>query len=301
MANRQMANEEMTSDSNSLFAASQIRHSWRRMIWSIVGIIVALYLGLTLILFLFQARLLFFPTRGIVATPATIGLAYEDVQFTTEDGVTLSGWFVPAKEGKRVVLFFHGNAGNISHRLESIEQFHRLGLNVFIIDYRGYGRSGGRISEAGSYLDAEAAWRYLVEERRVEPERIIIFGRSLGGGVATWLAKTHPPKALILESTFTSVPDVAARQLSFFPVRLLARIEYNSVERLPQVTVPILIIHSPDDQVIPYSHGRRLFEVAPEPKEFLRMVGGHNEGFIVTGQRYEDGLKAFVARYAGDQ
>ncbi len=270
-----------------------LRHPVVRMIWTGIGLFIALYLGLTLLVFVFQGSFIFFPTRDMIATPAMVGLAYDEVRFETEDGVMLAGWFIPNERTADVVLFFHGNAGNISYRLESIEQFHRLGLSVFIIDYRGYGQSGGKISEPGSYLDAEAAWRYLVEERGVEPEQIIIFGRSLGGAIATWLAERYSPRALILESTFTSVPDMGARQFPFLPVKLLARIRYNTENRLPQVSTPILIIHSPNDEIIPYSHGRRLFEVAPKPKEFLQISGGHNEGFIISGN-YEAGLRAFI-------
>src|SRR5262245_22499977 len=161
--------------------------SWKRMLTTLIVIIVALYLGLTLLLFLFQARFIYFPTEAWAATPARIGLPYETVELTTSDGVKLSAWFIPAPEARQALLFFHGNGGNISHRLTSIEQFHQLGLHVFIIDYRGYGQSEGSPSETGTYRDAEAAWRYLVEERGFNPSQIIVFGQSLGGAVATWL------------------------------------------------------------------------------------------------------------------
>jgi hypothetical protein len=268
------------------------------MIWSIIGTGVGLYAGLTLLLFIFQTRLIYFPVRQIEATPAAIGLAYEAVQFEAEDGVKLSGWFVPAEGADRVLLFFHGNAGNISHRLGSIEIFHRLGLNVFIIDYRGYGQSEGSPDEAGTYRDAAAAWRYLVEERRVKPEQIMLFGRSLGGGVATWLAQHYPARLLILESTFTSIPDMASRQFPFIPVRLLARVHYNTLERISRLKLPILIIHSPDDEVIPYSHGQKLFEAAGQPKAFLHLTGDHNNGFILTGEQYRATLSAFIEQYS---
>ena len=268
-----------------------------RMVLTIIGVVVVLYVGLTLLLVVFQERLIYFPIRTITATPATIGLEYEPVQIETEDGYKLSGWFVPAEDAANVVLYFHGNAGNISHRLESIAFFHRLGLTVLIIDYRGYGQSEGRPSEAGTYHDAEAAWRYLIETKGFKPQQIIIFGRSLGGAVAAWLAQQHRPRALILESTFTSIPDMGARQFPFLPVRALARIDYNTQARLPYIHVPILIVHSPDDEVIPYSHGRQLFEVANEPKEFLQLIGGHNEGFIIS-ENYEAGINSFLQTYS---
>jgi hypothetical protein len=267
------------------------------MLWSIISIGLILYVSLALLLFIFQAHFIYFPTRSIEATPAIIGLAYETVEIRTEDGVNLSGWFIPAEGAKNIVLFFHGNAGNISHRLASIEMYHHLGLNVFIIDYRGYGQSEGQPGEAGTYLDALAAWRYLVEERQIEPARIIIYGESLGGAVGAWLAERHPPGAFMIASTFTSIPDMAARQYPIFPVRLLARIQYNTLARLPRIQAPILIAHSPDDEIVPYSHAQQLFEAAPEPKTFLKLRGGHNDGFILSRQQLETGLKAFIVRH----
>jgi fermentation-respiration switch protein FrsA (DUF1100 family) len=269
------------------------------MIWTILAIILILYLGLALLLFLFQHSLIYFPTRAVTATPAAIGLAYDEVRFHAEDGIELAGWFVPAPNAATTLLFFHGNAGNISHRLASIELFHRLGLNVFIFDYRGYGQSQGSPTETGTYRDAAAAWRYLVEDKQIPPGRIIFFGRSLGGSVAAWLAERQPPQALILESTFTSIPDMAARQFPFLPVRLLARARYDTLARIPNITAPVLIIHSPADEIIPYSHSRRLFEAARQPKAFLELTGSHNEGFLLTAQ-YEANLAAFIAQYAGE-
>ena len=171
-------------------------------------------------------------------------------------------------------------------------------MDVFIFDYRGYGQSEGKPSESGTYRDAEAAWQYLVEERKVDPNRIIIFGRSLGGAVATWQARNHTPVALILESTFTSVPDIGAKYYPFLPVRLLSRFKYDTAEYLKGVNCPVLIVHSPDDEMMPFSHGQRLFEIAKEPKGFLEISGSHNEGFIISGKRYEEGLNAFISEHA---
>ena len=193
-------------------------------LWSIcwpVGLAVAgLYVGLAAMVFVSQSRLVYYPQRGIIATPGQIGLSYDAVTFEAADGVRLSGWFVPAEAPRGVILFCHGNAGNISHRLESIRVFHRLGLSTFIFDYRGYGQSEGRPTEQGTYLDAEAAWRYLVQERRVAPTEIIVFGRSLGGAIAAWLAQDHTPRALIVESTFTSVRDMASHLYPFLPAEM---------------------------------------------------------------------------------
>ncbi len=271
------------------------------MIWTVLLTVVGLYLGLVTLLFIFQRYLIYFPLRNLVVTPAARLLTYEPVHFKAADGVKLFGWFIPAEPSRGTVLFFHGNAGNISHRLDSIEQFHQVGLNVFIFDYRGYGQSeGGRPSEQGTYLDAEAAWHYLIEEKQIPPTKILIFGRSLGGGVAAYLAQNQTPAALILESTFTSIPDLGAQLYPFLPVRPLTRIQYNTLARLPQIKHPILIIHSPDDNVIPYSHGQRLFAEAGEPKQFLELKGGHNEGFLLVGPKYEATLDAFVNQYLGE-
>ncbi len=267
------------------------------MSWSVVVILVGSFLCLALILTVFQSRLVYFPERAIAATPDLMGLSYEVVEFDASDGVKLSGWFVPAEDRRGVVLFFHGNAGNISHRLESIDVFHRLRLSVFIFDYRGYGQSEGRVTEKGTYLDAEAAWRYLLDERQVDPGEIYIFGRSLGGAVGSWLAQDHTPRALIVESTFTSIPDIAAQLYPFLPVRRLARFRYSAIDYVQQVSCPVLIVHSRDDEMIRFSHGRKLFEAANEPKQFLEIRGSHNEGFITSAKLYVDGLDSFISKH----
>lgn len=270
-----------------------------RMIWSIVLIVVCSYIGFMGLIFLLQPRFIYFPDRGIYETPDRAGLSYEAVSFEAADGVKLSGWFVPAERSRGVVLFCHGNAGNITHRLASILIFHRLGLSTFIFDYRGYGASEGKPSEKGTYLDAEAAWRYLTEKRNLPPTGIVLFGRSLGGAIAARLAQDHRPKALIVESTFISVPDIAANLYPFLPVRLLSRFDYNAREYIKRVDCPVLVIHSTGDDIIPFAHGRRLFEAAKEPKEFLEITGTHNDGFVTSAKIYEEGLDAFISGYLG--
>lgn len=175
--------------------------------------------------------------------------------------------------------------------------FHRLRLDIFIFDYRGYGQSEGKPAEQGTYKDAEAAWRYLIEERQMNPNEVVVFGRSLGGAVASWLAQSYTPGALILESTFTSLRDIAATLYPYLPVRLLLRFEYDTAKYLGRVNCPVLIVHSRDDEIMPFSHGQRLFEMAKEPKTFLQITGTHNEGFITSGKRYEQGLNAFISEY----
>ena len=266
------------------------------VIWIII-IIAGVYVLFAGSLFIFQSHYVYYPEHIISADPSNIGLEFESVSFKTEDRVKLSGWFIPTEGASGVILFCHGNAGNISHRLESIEIFHRLGLNVFIFDYRGYGRSEGKPSEIGTYRDVEAVWQYLVKERQVSPNRVVVFGRSLGGAVAAWLAHKHTPAALILESAFTSVPDIAAKIYPYLPVKLLSRFEYNTAEYLDEIDCPVLIVHSREDEVMPFSHGKQLFERAKGPKEFLEISGTHNEGFITSGKRYEEGLNTFISEY----
>lgn len=271
---------------------------------NVLGIRIAItiagaYLIFSVFLFVFQASYVYYPERALLADPGSIGLGFENINFETADGVRLSGWFIPSDTARAVILFCHGNAGNISDRLDSIRIFHQLELDVFIFDYRGYGESKGKPSEQGTYEDAEAAWRYLVEIRKADPGRIIVFGRSLGGAVASWLAHKHTPSMLILESSFTSIKDIAATLYPYLPVRWLLRFEYNTAEYLRRVDCPVLVIHSPNDEIMPFSHGRRLFEVAKEPKSFLEISGTHNEGFITSGKHYKEGLNAFIQEHIG--
>ena len=269
-----------------------------RMILIAVLGIAGLYVLAMILLSIFQGAFLFSPfLREVKARPVDVGLSYEEITITTEDGIALSAWFIPAEGTETTVLFFHGNAGNMSHRLDSIRIFHDLGLDVLIIDYRGYGASYGRPTEKGLYLDAEAAWRYLVEIRAADPAKIIIFGRSLGGAVAARQAQQTRPRMLILESTFTGVKDLAQEMFPIFPVRLMGRIHFSTIDRLPDFDFPVLIIHSPDDDLIPFSHGKRLFEAAGEPKAFLAITGGHRDGYLQSGSIYTQGLAAFLTSH----
>jgi hypothetical protein len=269
------------------------------MIWQILGMLAAIYAGLALVLYLLQSRMVYYPEigRDVGATPRQAGLDYEEVRLLTADGVALHGWFVPSAQSRGTVLFLHGNAGNISHRLDFLRMFNRLGYNTLIIDYRGYGKSAGEPSEQGTYLDGEAAWRYLTEERRVPSCRIALFGESLGGAVAAWLAVRHKPAALVIASGFTSVPDLAKRFYPFLPVRWLARIRYDTRENLSAVAAPVLIAHSRDDEIVPFEHGRALYAAANAPKQFLELAGGHNDGFIFMRESWVQATGHFLGRY----
>lgn len=260
------------------------------------------YLLITLFLFLQQDKMVYLPSKEMTASPADIRMAFKEVILTTSDDVKLYSWLAGEETGhgsRGVILFCHGNAGNISHRLESMSIFYRLGLNIFIFDYRGYGKSEGEPSEQGTYRDIEAAWKYLTETEGIAPERIILFGRSLGGPIASYLAAKEDinARALILESTFTSVPDLGQQTYPIFPVRLISHYSYNTLEYLRKVKIPVLVIHSPNDEMIPYKHGVALYEAAQDPRRFVNIHGSHNEGFRESIEEYIVGLRSFLREY----
>ena len=269
----------------------------------IVGI--AIFATMILLMALFERSLIFFPTRypdgmwdtGVAARGS--GCAIDDHFFTAGDGTRLHGWWcrkLDADPAAPVLLFFHGNAGNLSHRADLlIELATRSPASVFVVGYRGYGRSEGHPNEAGLYLDARAAWKYLTEERGVGADRIVIFGKSLGGGVAIDLALEAPAAGLVVESSFTSIPDMAGAHYPFVP-KFLVRTQMNSVLKVPFVSLPKLFIHSREDRVVPYRLGRELFDAASEPKRFYEVVGaGHNETWLVGGDSYFQTLSEFIA------
>ena len=261
-------------------------------------IIVLVLLSTSLIIFFdCQSQFIYFPDRKIIKTPENEGLSYESVYFETEDGVKISGWWIPSPKHRGIVLFCHGNAGNISNRLDSIRIFYGLGLSTFIFDYRGYGNSYGKPSEKGTYMDAAAAWNYLVRTRNISPDHIIIFGRSLGGSIACWLVQDHRPRMLIVESTFTTIREAANNLFPSFIVSLILRYKYSTIEYIKNVQCPILIIHSLDDELIPFDHGDKLYKLARVPKEFLKIYGSHNEGFLQSLELYQSGLNAFIYRH----
>jgi len=246
-----------------------------------------------------QGSLIYFPgvAREHTATPAAAGLPYEEVPIRTQDGETLSAWWVPAPNARGAALVLHGNAGNISHRIDYARMFHSLGYSTLLVDYRGYGKSTGAPTEEGTYRDALASWRWLVDARGLRSGEIVVFGESLGGAVACWLAARDKPRALVLASTFTSVPDLGAEVYRFLPVRLLSRFKYDTRECLGKVTAPVLIAHSPRDDIIPYAHGQRLYAAANEPKRFLEIAGGHNDGFIHTRAEWAHALGEWLRAY----
>jgi fermentation-respiration switch protein FrsA (DUF1100 family) len=264
---------------------------------SILTIAISIYLLLALMLYLFQGRMVFLsnlPDRALSASPSDIGLDYEDVSLTTSDNERLHGWYIPAANSRGVLLFFHGNAGNISHRLDSTKIFHELGLDTLIIDYRGYGQSTGKATEQGTYLDAQAAWDYLINNRGIPADRILIFGRSLGGAVGAWLGVQNNPAAVIIESSFSSGVDMARRIYPFMPVRLITRLQYPVADYAAQLNCPVLVVHSRHDEIIPFAMGQAIYAAVKQDKRFLELRGDHNNGFLISQREYVAGLKDFI-------
>lgn len=253
---------------------------------AILAVLLTAYLGLGLVLYFMQGRFLYRPDRQLCGTPADIGLEFENVTFTSEDDVELAGWFVPAEPDSLTLLFCHGNAGNIGHRLDSIDIFHSLGLNCFIFDYRGYGASRGQPTESGTYLDAAAAYEWLRREKKIAAENIILFGRSLGASVAAHLASRVAAGGVVIESGFTSYADMGKKLYPYMPVRTFARFDYNTAGYLARVRCPVMVVHSADDEIMPYEFGRRLYRQANEPKRFVEISGSHNEGFLSSADVY---------------
>lgn len=239
-----------------------------------------------------EKRSIFFPTKEIEYLPKELGLNFEDVFFKTGDNTEINGWFVTSASAKYTVIFCHGNAGNISHRIEKLKFFHGLSLNVFIFDYRGYGRSKGRPSEKGMYLDVKGAYDYLLS-KGVLPLQIIGYGESLGNAAAIDLAYKNTLKALIIDSAFTSARDMAKLIYPFLPPGIISS-RLNSIEKIKSISAPKLIIHSINDEIVPYKFGQKLFAAAAEPKEFLQIHGGHNSCFFESENILREKIADFI-------
>ena len=266
--------------------------AWMSVLISILSVALAVYIGLGLMLFIFQPRMIFFPRSGHDYRPEDVGLEYQSVTLTTSDGMQLDAWYIHVSNAEYTVLFCHGNAGNISHRLDTLMVFRDLGLSCLIFDYRGYGRSDGSPSEQGFYLDAHAAWNWLTQTQQIPPDKIILFGRSLGGSVAARLAadlaqqQSPPPAGLVLESCFTSVADMGKHYYPCLPVKWFVRFRFDTLNALRDIHTPVLVIHSPDDEIVPYKFGQQLYENARQPKIWASLSGSHNEGFAQDFQTY---------------
>ncbi|MBX9607970.1 MAG: lysophospholipase [Gammaproteobacteria bacterium] len=268
---------------------------WRRWLgWALAAALLA-YAGVCLSFYLRQDGIVFTPSRALVATPRKYGLAFEDLWLTAADGTRVHAWYVAGTPEGREVLLLHGNGGNISHYLRTMLALHRQGHGVLAVDYRGYGRSEGRPSEEGAYQDAAAAFDHLVLTRRVPADHIVVYGRSLGGAVATWLAAHRAPGALVLESTFTRLTDVGQARYPWLPVTLLSRNRFDSLAQIRRVRCPILISHGRNDTVVPARFGRALAAAAGPRARFISLPGDHSDAFLRGGADYLEDLRRFIS------
>lgn len=239
---------------------------------------------------------LFYPIREMEVSPKEVGLDFEEVNLKTAANVKLFGWFIPSKDAKYTILFCHGNAGNISHRIEKLKFFNQLGCNVFIFDYRGYGISKGRPSEKGFYLDVRAAYDYLLS-KNTPAAQIIGYGESLGGAVIIDLAYKNKMRALILESTFSSVKDMIGRSFPLLPYWLLSS-RFDSVSKIKSIGIRKLIIHSINDEIVPYGVAEKLYEASAPPKEMVRVHGGHNSCFYESKKLFAEKISDFIDTFS---
>ncbi len=245
----------------------------------------------------YQHRQIFKPTPALGALspdPASRGVAFDDIEFAGPDGRALHGWWLPCDPAAGTLLFCHGNRGNISDRVDSGVFYRQLGLNVFAFDYRGYGRSPGHPSEDGLYADAHAAWRYLRDQRQIDAAQLVILGRSLGGGVASHLATTTNPAAVVIEATFTSIADVARKHYPNLPHWGLHRIRFDNLARIGRIRSPLMLVHSVDDEVIGFEHAKILSDNAPPGHRFLPISGAHSGGHLTSGAAYAEPLRQFL-------
>ena len=270
------------------------------VVWPIIRIAAGVYIGLSILLFVRQAKYVYYPSRKVIDNPGDLNLYFEDVLLETQDGETISCWYIPSGgyEGSgKVVLFSHGNAGNIGDRLGTIEVFNKMGYDVMVYDYRGYGASTGTTTEQGTYWDALTVWNYVRNDKGIPPEKIVVFGRSLGGAVSAWLAEQVNPGALIIESSFLSAPAMAKSMFPYLPCGLLCRFDYNTGERIKNVTCPVVVAHSMNDDTIPFKHGEKVYGHAGEPKIFVELKGGHNAGGLDIDRDYQKRLAEFLAEH----
>ncbi|MDP6539247.1 MAG: alpha/beta hydrolase [Planctomycetota bacterium] len=262
----------------------------------------ALYGGVCLLAFLGQRRMVYFPGGPPAADPGDVGQAFEEHYFEASDGVRLHGWWIPADPGAGAVLLCHGNGGNIAGRLHIASALHEMGLAVFLFDYRGYGNSEGAPDEEGTYLDAVAAWERVTGPLGVAAERLILQGESLGGAVAVELAGRRAAAGLVVESSFTSLADIGAAAYPWLPVRALARIRYGTIDKLGALDLPILLLHSPADEIVPFSHSERLLAAAGGDARLWRTSGGHNDGgFTRRAEDLETVREFYEACLEGEQ
>jgi fermentation-respiration switch protein FrsA (DUF1100 family) len=252
------------------------------------------YVVIVMLMLAMENSLIYFPATYPKGEWNPQGPKFEDAWFEAADGTKLHGWYVPHASPRAVMLIAHGNGGNLTHRWDLLELLHELGVSAMIFDYRGYGRSSGSPTEAGILADARAARRWLAQRAGVREADVVLFGESLGGGVMVDLAATDGARALVLESTFTSLPDVAAFHYRWLPVRLLMRTRLDSITKIGEYRGPLLQFHGDADTIIPLAIGERLFHAAGEPKQLVIIPGGdHNDP---RSPQFVAALDQFLAR-----
>lgn len=252
-----------------------------------------------IVLTFFEEKFIYFPSpypEGLYhAVPRSLHV--QDHWFTAEDGVRLHAWFVPRDSSVATLVMSHGNAGNLSHRVDLLMRLKSAGFSIFIYDYRGYGRSEGTPSEDGIYLDGRAAFDYAGTIPGVSADRLVLFGTSLGSAVAVDVATHRQPAALILETPFTSARDMAAALYPYLPVRYVLRTKFESDRKILSLSLPLLVIHGTEDSIVPIGLGRKLYDAARGPKEFYEIPGaGHNDTFAVGGREYQHRIREFLLR-----
>ena len=273
-------------------------------ILQVVGLVVFFLVLYGIFLISCERRIIFHPVKYPEGywDPASRAVPVEDVYFTTSDSVRLHGWYVPSGGGAATMLWFHGNAGNLTHRLDNIEMLRSLHINLFIFDYRGYGKSEGEPNEAGIYLDSQAAYDWLVNIKKILPQKIILFGRSLGGICAVGIAAKNPAAGVILESVFPSARRMAQKIFPFLPLGWAIKSRFDAIAQVPGLKLPKLFLHGTQDEVVPYKLGRELFAAAVEPKTFYDIEGaGHNDTYLVGGPAYFDALDQFIQNAISDR
>jgi fermentation-respiration switch protein FrsA (DUF1100 family) len=266
----------------------------KRKQWSLVLRIALLLLVIYVMLRWFEYSQIYHPSRVMDDAPGRLGRPFEDVFIQVEHGERINAWYFPATNaGSPVFLVCHGNAGNISHRLDLASLLLEAGGGVLLVEYRGYGRSDGKPGEENTYRDAQAAYHWLIA-KGVAATNIIAYGESLGGGIASELAAREPVAGLILQSTFTSMTDLGAELFPWLPVRLVSTIKYNTRAKLPKLRVPVLILHSRQDDLIAFHHAEQNFAAANEPRFLRELTGAHNEPLLFSRPAMLSAIREFL-------
>lgn len=268
----------------------------KKMIRKILISVIRLSILTAILIGVLQEVAVYHPSKEFAHTPADLKLQYEELMIPVGKNVALSTWVINTLGAKSTLLFFHGNAGNNGDRLAKIDMFNRLGLNIVIVDYRGFGNSNGFPTSSGIQKDALKVYDYLIEANIIQAKQTVIYGESIGGVAAVAVAQKRDAGALILDSTFTTSADMARNLMPFIPPFLIYS-SMNSYKRIADVAYPKLFIHSRDDSMIPYRLGVKLYNKAKEPKEFLEIKGDHNDGFFTSEIKYVDGVKKFLEKH----